>query len=70
MKTNMCKTIDFDCYVNDFMAFDESEYILSDEGYKILQVKYADEIEKFIKEMQEDTTKDNNESTKGNTNDE
>lgn len=53
MKDNLCKTIDFDCYVNDFMATSDDECVLSDEGYEIIHQKYEDEINKFLKDMEE-----------------
>lgn len=53
MKQNLCKTIDFDCYINDFMAAGDSDCVLTEEGYYILQKKYAKEIEEFINDMKE-----------------
>ena len=50
LKDNLCKTLDFDCWVNDFMAYSESETILSDEGYEIIKKKYAKEIDEFIEQ--------------------
>ncbi len=58
MKDNLCRNIDFDCYVNDFMAMSEDDCVLTDEGYYLLQVKYADEIEVFIKDMKEQQEQD------------
>ena len=52
LKENLCKTLDFDCWVNDFMAVSEAECILSDEGYDILKEKYAKEINELIEEFQ------------------
>lgn len=51
LKDNRCKTLDFDCWVNDLMAVSEEETILSDEGYKILQKKYAKEIDELIEDF-------------------
>ena len=51
MKENQCKTLDFDCWVNDFMAVSRSECILTDEGYEAIKRKYSDEIEKLLEEM-------------------
>ncbi len=51
MKENLCKTIDFDCYVNDFMATAKYECVLSDEGYEIIHKRYAKEINQFLKDM-------------------
>ena len=51
LKENLCKTLDFDCWVNDFMAYSEAETILSDEGYEILQKKYTKEIDELIEEF-------------------
>lgn len=53
MKNNMCKTIDFDCYINDFMCGSESECVLTDEGYSEIQNKYKKEIEEFINDIKE-----------------
>ena len=53
MKDNLCKTIDFDCYVNDFMATSDGECVLSGEGYEIIHQKYEDEINQFFKDMEE-----------------
>ena len=50
LKDNLCKTLDFDCWVNDFMAVSKAETILSDEGYEILKEKYANEIDEFIEQ--------------------
>ena len=49
----MCKTIDFDCYINDFMCGSESECVLTDEGYSKIQNKYKKEIEEFINDIKE-----------------
>lgn len=54
LKNNLCKHLDFDCWVNDFMAFSQAECILSDEGYEIIQQKYEKEIEQFLKEMRQE----------------
>ena len=54
MKTNLCETIDYDCYIHDLMAYSEQEQILSDEGYGIIQEKYNDEIDAFLKSLGED----------------
>ena len=51
MKDNLCKTIAFDCLINDLMACEENDCILSDEGYDILKEKYEEELTSFIEEM-------------------
>lgn len=51
MKDNLCKTIAFDCLVNDLMAYSAEECILSDEGYDILREKYKTELDELIDEM-------------------
>jgi len=61
MKENLCKTIDFDCYVNDFMASAECECVLTDEGYEIVHKKYEDEINQLLKDMGEQYTTENEE---------
>lgn len=54
MKENMCSSIDFDCWVNDFMAMDDSECILTDEGYELIKQKYSSEINDLLNELQEE----------------
>ena len=51
MKDNLCRTLAFDCLVNDLMAYSESECILSDEGFNTLKEKYNSELNEFIDEM-------------------
>ena len=51
LKQNMCCTLDFDCWVNDFMAFYEADRILTDEGFEIIKKKYDKEIDELIEEM-------------------
>lgn len=52
MKENRCKTLDFDCWVNDFMAMSEADCILTDEGYGVIKNKYSMEIDDLLNEMQ------------------
>lgn len=63
MKENFCKTIDFDCYVNDFMASSDSECVLTDEGYNIIQKKYEKEINLFLKDIEEQYSAENEKRT-------
>ena len=51
LKNNLCKTLDFDCWVNDFMAVSKEDTILSDEGYEIIKKKYEKEIDELIEEF-------------------
>jgi len=51
MKENLCKNIDFDCWVHDFMAVSDTETILTDEGYDLIKNKYAKEIDEFLEDM-------------------
>lgn len=51
LKNNLCKMLDFDCWVNDFMAVSEMDTILSDEGYEIIKKKYEKEIDELIEEF-------------------
>ena len=65
LKDNLCKTLDFDCWVNDFMAYSESESILTEEGYRIIMAKYDKEITELIDDMKkeyEDEQRDNSDS--------
>lgn len=54
MKENCCRSIDFDCLINDFMATSEAETVLTDEGYEILRKKYEKELTEFIEGFIED----------------
>lgn len=38
LKSDGCKYLDYDCWINDFMAMTESESILTDEGYKVIGI--------------------------------
>ena len=58
MKNNLCKTIDFDCYINDFMAYSENECVLTEEGYYAIQKKYEKEINQFMDEMKKECESD------------
>ena len=51
MKENRCKTLDFDCWVNDFMAMSEADCILTNEGYEVIKNKYSKEIDDLLEEM-------------------
>ena len=51
IKQNMCRTIDFDCWVHDYMAASSCEYILSDEGYEIIKNKYKKQIDDLLEEL-------------------
>jgi hypothetical protein len=51
MKENLCRQLDFDCWVNDFMAMSKDNCILTDEGYEVIKNKYSAEIDIFINEM-------------------
>ena len=64
MKENKCKTLDFDCWVNDFMAMSESDCILTDEGYEVIKNKYSKEIETLLEEMRLEHERDEAEASK------
>ena len=51
MKENRCKNLDFDCWVNDFMAMSEADSILTEEGYEAIKNKYSKEIEKLLEDI-------------------
>lgn len=61
MKENLCKTIDFDCYINDLMATSKCESVLTDEGYELIHKKYENEIKQFLKDMEEEYRAENEE---------
>ena len=48
LKQNMCKTLDFDCWVHDYMSSCISECILSSEGYEIIKQKYQKQINELL----------------------
>lgn len=54
MKENLCKTIDFDCYIDDLMGVSGCEYVLTDEGFEAIHRKYEKEIDQFLKDLNED----------------
>lgn len=51
MKENLCRQLDFDCWVNDFMAMSKDDCILTDDGYEVIKNKYSAEIDAFINDM-------------------
>lgn len=51
MKEHTCKHLAFDCWVNDFMANDDTDIILTNEGFDIFKKKYEPEINNFMEEM-------------------
>lgn len=51
MKENRCRHLDFDCWVNDFMAASMDDCILTDEGYRIIQDRYSEEIRELVESM-------------------
>lgn len=51
MKENRCRNLDFDCWVNDFMAMSEADSILTAEGYEAIKNKYSKEIEKLLEDI-------------------
>lgn len=51
LKSNECKTLDYDCWINDFMSVNKSDCILTSKGYEILKKKYAKKISDFIEEQ-------------------
>ena len=63
MKENRCRYLDFDCWVNDFMATDMGDCILTDEGYRIIQERYSEDITELIEGMM--TANDDNETEDG-----
>lgn len=62
MKENKCKTLDFDCWVNDFMATSRADCILTDEGYEVIKDKYSKEIEELLEEMRLEHERDEEET--------
>ena len=58
MKENRCKTLDFDCWVNDFMAMSDADCILTDEGYEVIKNKYSKEIDDLLEEMRLEHTRE------------
>lgn len=48
MKENKCKTLDFDCWIHDFVSANKEQHILTDEGYGAIQNKYSEKIKELI----------------------
>lgn len=63
MKENRCRTLDFDCWVNDFMAMSEADSILTAEGYEAIKNKYSNEIEKLLEDIRLEHKRDEAEET-------
>jgi len=55
MKSNLCRTIAFDCLINDLMAYSDQECILTDEGYEYFKNKYNKELTEFINDLKENS---------------
>lgn len=51
LKENICKTLDFDCWVNDFMAVSKADCILTDAGYDVIKNRYSNEIAGMLEDM-------------------
>ena len=60
LKDNLCKHLDLDCWIHDFMAPCDEECILTNEGYKVIKQKYEKDIEVFIEDMRKETEKNDN----------
>ena len=63
MKENRCRNLDFDCWVNDFMAMNEADSILTAEGYESIKNKYSKEIEKLLEDIRLEHERDEAEET-------
>ena len=63
MKDNRCRNLDFDCWVNDFMAMSEADSILTAEGYESIKNKYSKEIEKLLEDIRLEHERDEAEET-------
>ncbi len=51
MKEHNCKHIALDCWVNDLIATDDTDLILSNEGFEALKQKYEKEIDVILKDI-------------------
>ena len=47
-KTNVCKTIALDCWIKDFTSVDNTDKILTIEGFEYFKTKYKKYIDSFI----------------------
>lgn len=54
LKDNLCRQLDLDCWIHDFMAPCAEDCILTDEGYKVIKKKYEKDIESFIEDMRKE----------------
>ncbi len=59
LKDNLCKNLDFDCWIHDFMAASADECILTDDGYKTIRHKYENDIAAFIEDMRRQSEEEN-----------
>lgn len=53
MKNDFCKNLALDCWINDYMANDDTECILSDEGFDFFRKKYELNIESIFNDISE-----------------
>ena len=51
MKEHHCRHLALDCWVNDLMAADDEDRILSDEGFEALKQKYEKEIDAILEDI-------------------
>lgn len=64
LKQNMCRTIDFDCWVHDYMSSGSPECILTDEGYDVIKQKYQNQINTLLENMRIEHEKEESEDEK------
>lgn len=55
VKADWCKQLDYDCWMNDFMAVCDAECILTDEGYEKIKDKYKTKIQDTMAEIDADS---------------
>ena len=51
VKQNLCRTIDFDCWIHDYMASERCACILTNEGYDVINQKYQNQIKALLEDM-------------------
>lgn len=51
MKSNLCKNIALDCWLEDLMYGEYSTYILTEKGFSYFKEKYKKEIDIMLKDI-------------------
>ena len=64
MKSNLCKSIALDCWLEDLMHGEYSSYILTEKGFSYFKEKYKKEIDIMLKDISNQAKQEDIESQK------